>query len=306
MIFVSNPQAIDIHWSLWNLLNFSFWFTDPACSDICSTARRAAKAHIPREARALCMLCYMMSAVQLGSVAELKEQKPSKNCQVCLRYWCLYIYHISYMWLVYWNMYNISHWSKSTFILHIYTICTMQSTSGYAEAVMPLRSSSWSEGGGYLLMGWRAEVAMLSNTPSTASSENVCFDFFANHVRSHVNLCTPRRTGLRCDCAGCSGSPDYNAKILFNVSNVDILHEYMWKAKFHGWRAQSWTSSPVHLWPTAWHVRILCLVHFWQWKANRRKGNSGGMPWKSANVSPDMVEHDIKNQTHWTLMQLVG
>ena len=68
---------------------------------------------------------------------------------------------------------------------------------------------------------------MLSNTPSTACSENVCFDFFANHVRSHDNLCTPRRTGLRCDCAGCSGSPDYNAKILFNVSNVDILHEYM-------------------------------------------------------------------------------
>ena len=66
---------------------------------------------------------------------------------------------------------------------------------------------------------------MLSNTPSTASSDTVCFDFFANHVRSHVNLCTPRRTGLRCDCAGCSGSPDYNAKILFNVSNVDILHE---------------------------------------------------------------------------------
>ena len=245
----------------------------------------------------------------------MSQNSKNKNLRKTVRFvWDIdaylhtFIYHMSYMWLVYWNMYNISYWSKSTFILHIYihTICTMQSTSGYAEAVMPLRSSSWSEGGGYLLMGWRAEVAMLSNTPSTASSENVCFDFFANHVRSHVNLCTPRRTGLRCDCAGCSGSPDYNAKILFNVSNVDILHEYMWKAKFHGWRAQSWTSSPVHLWPTAWHVRILCLVHFWQWKANRRKGNSGGMPWKSANVSPDMVEHDIKNQAHWTLMQLVG
>ena len=26
--------------------------------------------------------------------------------------------------------------------------------------------------------------------------------------------------------------------------------------------------------------------------------NSGGMQWKSANVPPDMVEHDIKNQAH--------
>lgn len=108
----------------------------------------------------------------------------------------------------------------------------MLSTSGYAEAVMPLRSSSRSEDGGYLLMGWRAEVAMLSDTPSTASSENVCFDFFANHVRSHVNLCTPRRTGLRCDCAGCSGSPDYKVKrFCSNDSHVDILHEYTVKGQ---------------------------------------------------------------------------